>query len=86
MLVSSGERPPPLLDNFMQELQKDGIYCRLTHKTVLRRREIVQYANTHECISTVVIDSLGKWATPEDEKGRDPWRRRDCPLVVAMPD
>lgn len=86
MLVSGEKKPPPMLDSFMRELQRDGIYCRLTHKTAMRSREIVQYANTHECVSTVAIDSLGSWAAPEDEKGSNPWRRLDCPLVVAMPD
>lgn len=86
MLVSADEQRPPLLDNFMRELQKDGIHCRLAQKAVLRSKEIVQYANTHECISTVMIDSLGNWTVPEDEKGGDPWRKLDCPLVVAMPD
>ena len=85
MLVGGEEKPPPLLDNLMRELQRDGIHCRLTQQAVLRSREIVHYANTHECISTVVIDSLDSWATPKDAKGSDPWRKLDCPLVVAMP-
>jgi hypothetical protein len=86
MLVSGAEKPPPMLKNFMHDLHQDGIHCRLTQQAVLHSREIVRYANTHECISTVMIDSLGRWAAPEDEKGNDPWRKLDCPLVVAMPD
>lgn len=87
IMLSSGEKKlPPLLENFMQGLQQDGIHFRLTQQDALRNKEIVQYANTHECISTVLIDSLGNWATPEGEKGSDPWRKLDCPLVVAMPD
>lgn len=86
MLVSGDEKPLPLLDNFMQELRQDGIYSRVTQKAVLRSKEIVQYANTHECISTVMIDSLSSWSMPEDDKGADPWRKLDCPLVVALPD
>lgn len=86
MLVSGDKKPPPLLDNFMRALQHDGVYYRLAYKTALRSREIIQYANTHECISTVIIDSLANWITPDDEKGRDLWRKLDCPLVVAIPD
>lgn len=85
MLVSSEEKQPPLLENFIRVLQQDGIHYRLTQQAVLRSREIVRYANTHECISTVMIDSLDNWAAPEDEKGGAPWRKLDCPLVVAMP-
>jgi len=83
MLSCGDEKQPPLLENFIRDLQQDGIHYRLTQQAVLRSKEIVRYANTHECISTVMIDSLGNWAAPEDEKGSDPWRKLDCPLVVA---
>ena len=83
MLSCGEEKLPLLLESFMRGLQQDGIHYRLTQKTALRSKEIVQYANTHECISTVMIDSLGNWIAPEDEKGKDPWRKLDCPLVVA---
>jgi len=85
MLVSAEGKLPPLLDNFMRELQQGGIYCRLMHKAALRSREIVQYANTHECITTVLIDSQARWMAPEDEKRGNSWRKLGCPLVV-MPD
>lgn len=86
MLSSGDEKPLPLLENFIQGLQQDGIHYRLTRQAVLSSKEIVRYANTHECISTVMIDSLGNWTLPEDEKGNDPWRKLDCPLVVAIPE
>lgn len=87
IMLSSGDKGlPPLLENFIQSLQQDGIHYRLTQQAVLCSKEIVRYANTHECISTVMIDSLDKWTAPEDEKGSDPWRKLDCPLVVAIPD
>ena len=86
MLVSGEEKPPLHLENFIRGLQQDGIHYRLTQQATLHSREIVRYANTHECISTVMIDSLGNWAAPEDEKNGDPWRKLDCPLVVALPD
>ncbi len=86
MLSYSEGKPPAQLEDFMRGLQQEGIYCRLTQQALLHGREIVRYANTHECISTVMIDSLGTWTAPEDEKGSDPWRKLDCPLVVAIPD
>lgn len=86
MLSTGNGKQPPQLENFIRGLQQDGIRYRLTQQAALRSKEIVQYANTHECISTVMIDSLDSWITPEDEKGIDPWRKLDCPLVVAMPD
>lgn len=86
MLVSDEEKLPPALESFMRQMQREGIYCRMKRESGTKSRDIVRYANTHECISSVMIDSLGSWATPEDEKGSDPWRKLDCPLVVAMPD
>jgi hypothetical protein len=86
MLRGESKTLPPLLDNFMRELQQDGIQCRLTQQGGLRRRDIVQYANTHGSISTVVIDAVSNWATPEDDENSDPWRKLECPLVVAIPD
>jgi hypothetical protein len=86
MLSCSAGKLTPLLENFIRELQQDGIHCRLTQQAVLRSKEIVEYANTHECISTVMVDSLGGWTVAEDDKGSDPWRKLDCPLVVAIPD
>ena len=86
MLVSCEEKLPPVLENFMREMQQQGIYCRLKRESGMCGRDIVHYANTHECISSVVIDSLGNWTTPGDDKNSDPWRKLDCPLVVAIPD
>lgn len=86
MLATGDEKQSPLLENFIRGLPQEGIHYRLTQQAALRSKEIVQYANTHECISTVMIDSLSSWITPEDEKGIDSWRKLDCPLVVAMPD
>jgi hypothetical protein len=43
----------------------------------------VQYANTHECISTVVIDSLEGWESVAEDKTSDPWRQLACPLVTT---
>ncbi len=86
MLASGEEKLPPVLENFMREMQQEGIYCRLKRESGMRSRDIIHYANTHECISSVVIDSLGNWTTPGDEKSSDPWRKLDCPLVVALPE
>lgn len=86
MLVSAEEKLPPALESFMRQMQQEGIYCRLKRETGMRARDVVHYANTHECISTVVIDKLGNWTVPGEEKNGDPWRKLDCPLVVAIND
>jgi hypothetical protein len=86
VLVSDEERIPSALEQFMREMQREGIHCRLKRERNMLGRDIVRYANTHECISTVVIGSLGNWMGAGSDKNNDPWRKLDCPLVVAMPD
>ena len=55
-------------------------------QALMRNKKIVQHINTHACVSAVMSDSLDSWTAPEDKKGSDPWRKLDCPLVVAIPD
>lgn len=80
-----GDRMPAEIDDLVAALRRDGVMYTLTQKPVLRRRDIVQYANTHECISTVVIDSLEDWESIAEDRASDPWSRLACPLVTAMP-
>jgi hypothetical protein len=86
MLVSDEEKLPSALEQFMREMQREGIYCRLKRERAMHGGDIVRYANTHECISTVLIGSRGNWTGAGNDKSSDPWRKLDCPLVVAMPD
>jgi len=86
MLSSADKKHSPLLENFIMKMQQEGIDCRLTQQDEFRSKDIVHYANTHECITSVMIASLNNWLAPGDEKGRNPWHKLDCPLVVAIPD
>jgi hypothetical protein len=86
MLTCEQKTLPPLLDQFLQELHRDGIPSRLTQESGLGSRNIVQYANTHGNISTVVIDTVSTWTTPGYSEHRNPWHKLECPLVVAIPD
>ncbi len=86
MLTSEQKVLPPVLDEFLQQLHRDGIPSRLTQESGLGSRNIVQYANTHGNISTVVIDTVSSWAAPDYREHSDPWNKLECPLVVAIPD
>jgi hypothetical protein len=85
LLLAAGEQLPPEVEALVQSLRSEGVMYALTRKSQLRRRDIVQYANTHECIATVVIDSLEGWESVAEDKSSDPWRKLDCPLVTAAP-
>jgi len=73
------------LSAFIERLRADGRAYVLTIQPDLRRRDIVDYANSHECVSSVVIDSLEGWEVVAEDRASDPWARLACPLVTAAP-
>lgn len=85
LVRAPGDTLPEELDAFIRSLREDDVAYALTQKPVLRRRDIVRHANTHECISTVVIDSLEGWEVVAEDRGSDPWSKLACPLVTAAP-
>lgn len=85
LLLAGGETLPQELATFIKSLQQEGIAYALTRKPMLRRRDIVQHANTHECIAAVVIDSLEGWESVAQDRGANPWQKLACPLVTAVP-
>lgn len=85
LAIVKGEKLPQPLEALLEALRKEGLYYSLTRKPALRRRDIVDYANTHECISAVVIDSLEGWESLAQDRNSDPWKKLECPLVTAAP-
>jgi hypothetical protein len=86
ILVCAGSKTLPTgLADLMQSLHAEGITSTITWLHTLRRRDIVKYANSHACITTVVIDSLQAWESLATDKGSNPWRQLACPLVTAAP-
>jgi hypothetical protein len=81
----SGAALPGALDEFIASLRVAGVAYSLSQKPEMRRRDIVQYANTHECIASVVIDSLEGWEGVAEDRASDPWAKLACPLVTASP-
>ena len=80
-----GEALPADLADFIKALRSDGVTYSLSQKPELRRRDIVQYANTHECVASVVIDSLEDWEIVAADRASNPWAKLSCPLVTAAP-
>lgn len=83
LVLSGGEALPAEIATLVEALREDGVRHSVTQNRVLRRRDIVEYANTHECILTVVIDSLEGWESVAEDKTSNPWRRLACPLVTT---
>ncbi|HEX8987527.1 MAG TPA: hypothetical protein VF816_06160 [Rhodocyclaceae bacterium] len=86
LVLADGETLPAEVDGFVKSLRDEGIAYSLTLRPDLRRRDIVQYANTHECVVSVVIDSLEGWESVAADRASNPWTKLSCPLVTAVPD
>ena len=85
LAIVTGEALPQQLEDLSATLREEGLHFNLTRKPALRRRDIVDYANTHECVSAVVIDSLDGWETLAQDRSSDPWKKLECPLITATP-
>lgn len=85
LVLAAGETLPAEVEDFVRTLRDEGIAYTLTVKPDLRRRDIVQYANNHECVATVVIDSLEGWESVAADRASNPWIKLACPLVTAAP-
>jgi len=83
LLRDRGGELPAEVAELIRQLRHEGVAYALTRRSQLRRRDVVEYANTHECIATVVIDSLEGWESVAEDRSADPWRKLACPLVTA---
>lgn len=85
LVLAEGDELPAEVADLVKSLREGGVVYTLTQKPNLRRRDIVDYANSHACISTVVIDSLEGWESVAVNRASDPWAKLACPLVTAAP-
>ncbi|MEW6513082.1 MAG: hypothetical protein AB1443_03675 [Pseudomonadota bacterium] len=84
LACQSGQLPAAVAD-LIKTLRDEGVAYNISRYEELRRRDVVQYANTHECIATVVIDSLEGWESVARSRSSNPWKKLACPLVTAVP-
>jgi hypothetical protein len=82
-VIAAGEAPPPEMEAFLTSLRATGQPFSLDVKPSLRRRDLVDYANAHENIAALVIDSREGWEALALDRSSDPWKHLACPLVTA---
>jgi hypothetical protein len=82
-VIAASEVPPAEMDGFLETLREAGLPFSLVVKPSLRRRDLVDYANAHEHIAAVVIDSREGWEALALDRSSDPWKHLACPLVTA---
>lgn len=85
LLASQGTQLPDEVTALVKDLRDEGVAYSISRFDELRRRDVVRYANTHECVATVVIDSLEGWESIARSRGSNPWANLSCPLVTAVP-
>lgn len=85
LLATRGKQLPAEVADLIKTLRDEGVAYSIAQYEQLRRRDVVQYANTHECIATVVIDSLEGWESVARSRASNPWANLSCPLVTAVP-
>lgn len=82
-VIAASKTPPAEMDDFLASLRDAGQPFTLDVKPSLRRRDLVDYANAHENIAAVVIDSREGWEALALDRSSDPWKHLACPLVTA---
>jgi len=82
-VIAGGAATPPEMEAFLGTLRDAGLPFSLDVKPSLRRRDLVDYANAHEHIAAVVIDSREGWEALAQDRSSDPWKHLACPLVTA---
>lgn len=78
LLQADRNAPPAPLATMLERLAKDEVIYHLDWHATLDAREVVRYANTHECITCVVIDAPENWPGSASA-----WDKLACPLVVT---
>ena len=82
-VIASSATTPTEMEDFLDSLKTAGLPFTLEVKPSLRRRDLVDYANAHEHIAAVVIDSREGWEALAQDRSSDPWKHLACPLVTA---
>jgi len=82
-VIAASKTLPAEMEGFLDSLREAGLPFSLDLKPSLRRRDLVDYANAHENIAAVVIDSREGWEALALDRSSDPWKRLACPLVTA---
>ncbi|KAB2314687.1 hypothetical protein F8A87_00905 [Betaproteobacteria bacterium SCN2] len=82
-VISGNLLLPDEMEAFQAALREAGVPFSLDVKASLRRRDLVSYANAHENIAALVIDSREGWEALALDRSSDPWKHLACPLVTA---
>lgn len=78
LMQADKEDLPEPLPELLRQVEAEAVPYRIGYQATLSAREVVRYANTHECVACVVIDAPENWGGQAGV-----WEKLACPLVVA---
>jgi hypothetical protein len=80
LVHACGPTLPLLVEDFLLQLNSDGIHCQLTFRHGPMGAEVLAYMRGHENINLVLVDSLANWE--RDLVDKAPWLKLGCPVVA----
>lgn len=86
LYVSSAEMLPPVLEQCVEDLKKEGINFRVVRKNGCLKQQIIDYTNSKKEVLFAVTKSLENLDLDCIGKGKrlsEAWHRLRCPLVVV---
>lgn len=86
LYVSSAEMLPPVLEQCVEDLKKEGINFRVVRKNGCLKQQIIDYTNNKKEVLFAVTKSLENLDLDCIGKGKrlsEAWHRLRCPLVVV---
>ena len=78
LMQADKESLPTSLAGLLRQIDEVEVPYRISCQAALSAQEVVRYANTHECVTCVVIDSPENWGGQSGV-----WEKLACPLVVT---
>ena len=79
-----GRLPADLIAATVKEVARSGLNCRAVDKPDWCVDDLVDWANSRACVSTVMLPASAPDVTAENAQvDADGWRRLSCPLVLV---
>ena len=86
LYVSADEKLPPVLEECLEDIKREGISFRLAQKNGCLKQQIIDYTSNKKEILFAVTESLENLDLDCRGKGKrlsEAWQRLSCPLVVV---
>ncbi len=86
LYISASEKIQPIFEQYLKDLEKEGIHFRLVQRKGCLKQQIIDYVNSKKEIIFAVTgssDKLDVACKGTDGKLSEAWQHLKCPLVVV---